>query len=233
MQEILAYAQGPIFRLCFIIMVLGFFQHIVFAVWGIIQMIFRARDRDNAYGKMILRVISWMFPIHRLHRNQPLTSYSSFIFHVGLIIVPLFLLDHINLWRSGIGFGWPGLSKSIADILTLTALASGAVLLGLRIFTLTTRQVSSFMDYFLLVLLLLIFSTGYIASRPYNPVPYATTMFFHAMAGNILMILAPFSKITHCILYPFVRVTSELAWKFPPEAGRDVEIQVHGEVKPI
>ncbi len=233
MNEWLEFARGPLFRFAFLIMVLGLARHLIVAAWGIGQMIYRARDRNNNYLRIIINTCSWLIPIHRLHRILPVTSIASFVFHAGLILIPLFLVEHINLWRSSIGFGWPGLPIIAADSLCLLTVAGGTVLLGIRFFNRNSRSISGFSDYFLLILIQAIFLTGFFASRPYNPIPYDVTMLIHVLSADILFVLIPFSKITHCVLFPLVRLTSELAWKFPPEAGRDVAVQVHGEVKSI
>jgi len=233
MHDMLQFARGPLFRLAFLVMALGLLRLVILALWGIGQMIYRARDRNNPYSKVVKTTLTWLIPIQRLHRSRPWLSYSSFLFHVGLIVTPIFLLDHIHLWRASIGLSWPGIPKTIADALTLLVLASGILLIGMRIFNPYTRRVSGFLDYFLVLLILLIFSTGFIASRPYNPIPYETSMLIHVLSADILLLLAPFTKIAHCVLFPLVRMTSELAWKFPPEAGKNATIQVHGEVKPI
>ncbi|MBN2326620.1 MAG: hypothetical protein JXR73_05650 [Candidatus Omnitrophica bacterium] len=233
MPDLYELARGPLFRLSFLIMALGLLRLFLLSLFGIVQMVRRARDKNNSYGKILLTTASWMLPVHRLHRHIPLISFSSFLFHAGVIVVPLFLLDHIYLWQASIGIAWPGISRSVADVLTLLTLITGTLLLGFRIFSRSIRQNSGFVDYFLLIVLLLIFATGYIASRPYNPIPYQTVMLIHLLSAEVFLVLTPFTKIAHCILFPLIRLTSELAWKFPPDAGRNVTIQVHGEVKSI
>lgn len=233
MPEYLEFVRGPLFRFAFLIMVLGLLRHVITALWGIGRMVYRARDTKNDYVGILRNTFIWLIPLTRLHKKLPVTGISSYIFHIGIILVPLFLVDHINLWRSSLGIGWPGIPKIIADLLCYGVFVSGTILLGIRIFNVTSRSVSRFMDYFLLILIQLIFVTGFLASRPYNPIPYNIMMFVHILSADVLFLLMPFSKIAHCVLFPFVRMTSELAWKFPPYAGRDATIQVHGEVKSI
>jgi hypothetical protein len=80
------------------------------------------------------------------------------------------------------------------------------------------------MDYLLLVLILDIFVSGFVAGRAWNPFPYDGLMLFHSLNGLLLLALIPFTKIAHCVLYPLIRLSGEIAWRFTPQGGsRTVE----------
>ena len=223
------FAKGPLFRLAFIIMVLGLIRHVLFAILGIIDAVRKAADKNVKYGKIIQETFSWIFPLHRLHRSRPFMSYVSFIFHIGVIIVPLLLLDHVHLLKESIGFGWPYVSRHVADMLTVLTILSCLILLFTRILSSTSRFLSGFMDYALLLILLGIFLTGFVASHPpFNNV-YYTIMLIHFLLADILFILVPFTKLSHCVLYPLIRVSSYVAWKFPPRAALEVAETIHGD----
>jgi nitrate reductase gamma subunit len=144
-------------------------------------------------------------------------------------VVPLFFLDHILLWRQGLNISWPSIPGIVANILSLVTIITGFYLLGNRIFHQDTRSISKPIDFLLLILILCIFITGLIASKPVNPMPYKTTMFIHIMCGNFLFILIPFTKLAHCLLFPFIRIASNIAWRFPARAGEEINKTLYDE----
>ncbi len=229
MDQMLEFVKGPVFKFSFILMILGLVRLAALTIWGMVRAVGRTNDKNVPYGKLIKETLSWLFPIKRISESRALFSIVSFIFHIGLIIVPLFFLDHILLWRSGAGVSWPNIPRVIADALTLATIASGLFLFGNRIFDRNTRFISKFLDYFLLLLILFIFITGFIASRPFNPLAYNTTMFIHVLCGNLIFILIPFTKLAHCLLFPIVRIASNIAWRFPARAGEKINKTLYGE----
>jgi hypothetical protein len=84
------------------------------------------------------------------------------------------------------------------------------------------------MDYILLLLLLSLFVSGYIAGRPWNPIPYDSLMLFHTLTGIVIIVLTPFTKIAHCVLFPLIRLASEMAWHLTPRGGTDVIQTLYG-----
>jgi nitrate reductase gamma subunit len=139
---------------------------------------------------------------------------------VGLIAVPVFLHGHIQLWKKGIGLSWPALPLIWADGLSYLVILTGVGLLLGRVVYSQSRSISRFQDFLLPLFILLSFITGVLASHPdWNPFPYQPTLLAHVLSGDFLFLLVPFSKLAHVILWPFRHLATELAWRFPPEAG--------------
>lgn len=229
MEQFFNFAKGPLFKFCFAVMVFGLLRSLVITLFGIGKSLKNANDKKVPYLLLLKETVYWLFPLKYTFSSRAFFSAISFLFHLGIVIVPIFLLDHILLWRSGIGFSWPHINKVIADILTLVSIGTGFILLLNRLFHSTTRYLSSFMDYILLLFLEIILITGYIASRPYNPIPYTFTMLIHVLGGNGILLLLPFTKLAHCVLYPFLRIASNIAWRFPPKAGEKINKALYGE----
>jgi nitrate reductase gamma subunit len=234
MDHWLDFAQGPLLRFALWVMFLGLARHVFLAAWGLGEAVRKAGDQAIPYRAVLRRTVSWMFPVLHLHRNRALNSFTSFTFHVGLILAPVFLADHIDLWRQGVGIGWPALPRPVADVLTLLTLAAGIVLLLYRIYAREARFISGALDYFLLGLLLIPFATGYVAWRSWNPFSYQAVMLIHVLSGVMIFLLIPFTKLAHCILFPLVRLCSEVAWHFPAGAGAKVVKTLSGtESRPV
>ncbi len=224
----LEIAEGPVFRFALVILVLGLGRLVIMSIWGMITAIRRAGDRKVPYAQIIKETLSWLIPIRRLHRTRPIFSYASFILHLGIILTGLFLGNHIAILEANVGVAWPALFRPILDGLTLAALVAVAYLLLYRIYVRSSRSLSKAMDYVLLLLILNIFISGYVAGRAWNPVPYDSLMLFHTINGIVLLILIPFTKIAHCVLYPLIRLGSEIAWHLTPHGGRDVVKTLYG-----
>jgi hypothetical protein len=70
--------------------------------------------------------------------------------------------------------------------------------------------------------------SGFIAGRAWNPIPYDGLMLFHTLNGIGLLLLIPFTKIAHCVLFPLIRLGTEVAWHFVPESGSKSVQTIHG-----
>lgn len=229
MDQMLEFAGGPFFKFSFAVLILGLIRLIILTTMGMVGALRKTNDKNVPYKKLIKETLQWLFPIKVITSSRALFSIVSFLFHIGLILVPLFFLDHILLWREGIGISWPSLPRIVADVLTLITIGGGLFLLGNRTFHRDTRFISKAIDYLLLCIILFIFISGFIASRPFNPIAYNTTMFIHIMCGNIVLILLPFTKLAHCLLFPILRIASNIAWRFPARAGEEINKTLYDE----
>lgn len=224
----LEIAKGPIFRFTLVILVLGLARLVFLSLWGMLIALRQAGDRNISYTQIVKETLSWLVPIHRLHRTRPIFSYASFVLHLGIIFAGLFLSNHIAILKSNLAISWPAIHRPILDILTLAAIVAVVYLLLFRIYVRNSRYMSNAIDYLLLLLILNIFVSGYVAGRAWNPVSYNTLMLFHTLNGVVLLLLIPFTKIAHCVLYPLIRLASEIAWHLTPQGGSDVVRTLHG-----
>jgi nitrate reductase gamma subunit len=161
-------------------------------------------------------------------------SFTSMLFHVCIIVTPIFLGAHIMLWQRGLGISWPAIGSSLADYLTLIGIAAGIALFADRLFARASRALSRPQDFLLPVLLVVPLASGYLAMHPgINPFGYDGTMFVHVMSGNLIFLLVPFSKMSHMALFPGTQLVSDLGWHLPPGAGQQVALALGKENEPI
>lgn len=223
----LAFLKGPLLTFVVLILVLGLIRHVVLSVWALIEAIRRAGDRNIPYASVLLNTAIWMFPATRLHRVLPVFSYASFFFHLGVILSAVFLREHIDL-LGPLGLSWPSIPRPYVDWFALLAFAGLIILLGYRIYVRQSRAESGFADYGILVLLIATVGMGYLGGQNWNVIPYNVTMVFHVSAGAAILVLVPFTKIAHCVLYPLVRFSSEIGWHLTQEGGYDVVRTLYG-----
>lgn len=158
-----------------------------------------------------------------------LFSVVSYVFHVGVLIVPVLLAEHIALWEALLGVNLPSISNRSAELLTLCTILCGTVLLGIRTFSRAARANSRRSDYLLLLAVLLPFVSGYLAMHPqYNPFPWQIMMLIHLLSADLLFLLVPFTKLSHVVLFFFDRI-SALHWQLRPGAGDKIAEALFGE----
>jgi len=235
MDTLIEFGRGPLFRFAVALAVLGLIRLAVLSLWGMRQILRRAGDkRPLDLGAIVQRTFVNLNPVRYFRGNRGLYSAVSTLFHVGLILVPIFLAGHIRLWRRGVGIGWPALPASLADALTILTLVTGALLLVGRAWYVASREMSRVQDWLLPLLIAFEFLSGYLLAHPAsNPLDLQLVTFLHVGVGDLLLIVTPFTKIAHCALLPFSQLVSEMAWRFVPGAGHEVVKTLGKEGQPI
>jgi nitrate reductase gamma subunit len=221
-------AKGPAFLCVLTLLSFGLIRLVFLTTWDILAAIRHAGDGRLPYRQIALQTVLWLLPFNKLHRNRAGYSFASFSLHVSLIIVSLFLRNHLNILQANIGLSWAAVSKPILDALTLVGILGISVLLLYRLYVTSSRRLSKTVDYLLLLIILNIFISGFVAGRPWNPIPYNSLMLFHTLNGMVLLLVIPFTKIAHCVLFPFIRLGTEAAWHFVPQGGSQSVQSLHG-----
>jgi nitrate reductase gamma subunit len=202
-------------------------------IWGIIKALIKAGDKNIPWKNTLGASLSWMFPIKKL-KERIWYSLASILFHIGLILVPIFLIEHVALWRRGIGISWPTIGQSLADGLTLITITMIIALFIGRIINHTARSLSRGQDFVLLILISLPFISGYMASHPaLNPFNYYATMLVHVLSADLIMCLIPFTKLCHGIIIPLTQIVAEVGWHFPPNTGTQVRLTLGKEIDSV
>jgi nitrate reductase gamma subunit len=233
-EQMLEFARGPLFRITFVLMVLGLARLVGLTLYNILRTYAWAGDKRLLWPVIRQRTLWALFPFLRLHRTRTVYGVISVVFHAGLIIVPIFLFAHVILWKNGLGIAWPTLPSIVADVLTvLTVIASIALFVG-RVSSPLSRTLGRAPDYAWPWLLALPFASGFLAAHPaWCPVPYDVMLLIHILSAELIFVLIPFSKIAHCVLIPFSQLVSDMGWHFPASAGRDVAQALGKESAPV
>ncbi len=92
MESWLDAAKGPLFRLCFAIMILGLIRIFLLDIWGAYKAYRKAGDKTMPWKLIISRGMEWIFPVKRVAHNRPFYSVISILFHVGLVISSTFFI---------------------------------------------------------------------------------------------------------------------------------------------
>jgi nitrate reductase gamma subunit len=222
-------ARGPLFRLSLAVCVLGLLYHVGVAAYSLRRAWQRAGDRLLPLPAIGRATLDWVAP-RRLLKARPLYSIASFAFHVGVIVVPLFLAGHVILWQQDLPLRWPRLPSVLADILTLVALSALSAILLARVLTKESRSLTRPQDAAVLVLLGAVLLAGFLAAHPsIAPFDARALLLVHVLLGDLVLVLTPLTKIVHCILFPVMQLAGEIGWHFPAESGRHVAVALGKE----
>ncbi|MEW5923219.1 MAG: hypothetical protein AB1746_04455 [Candidatus Zixiibacteriota bacterium] len=234
MDSMLAFARGPLFRFSLAIMLLGLARILILDLWSAFEAYRRAGDRILPWRVMIGRSLGWLVPIKRVFSNRPIYSIFSILFHIGLIIVPIFLFAHIELWKSAVGISWPALPYKWALWLTVTTIICALALLIGRTISRTSSFLSRKQDFLWPVILLIPFVTGFFCAHVnISPAVYRLLMLIHVFSADLIFLLIPFTKIAHCVIMPLSQFIATLAWKFPPDTDEKICVTLNKKGDPV
>jgi nitrate reductase gamma subunit len=121
------------------------------------------------------------------------------VFHVFLILTPILLLGHNILLDQSWGVSLWSLPESVTDILTLAFLVCVAFFLGRRLFLARVRVITTAYDYLILLIAAAPFLTGYLAYHQWFN--YHAVMTLHILAGEVMLITIPFTKLGHMLFF--------------------------------
>jgi nitrate reductase gamma subunit len=233
MDAWLEFARGPLFRFSLAVMVLGMLRNVIATVWGVERARRLTSDGTLPWRRVAVQTLDWLVPVRHLgHRFW--YSALSILFHVGLIVTPVFLAAHVRLVERYLGLSWATLPTGVADVLTFATVVIAIVMLLVRVGQRASRVISRVQDVLLPLLLIVPFVTGYLAAHPHtNPFAYNPTMLVHVLSGNVLLLLVPFTKLSHMLLMPLARLPHELAWRFPDGYPEAVARQIGREGRAI
>jgi len=134
-----------------------------------------------------------------LWRTDPLMMGVTWVFHVFLVGIPIFLLGHNILldqsWRLSL---W-SLPESVTDLFSLVVLACIIFFLGRRLFVTRVRVITTVYDYVVLLIAAVPFLTGYLAYHQWFD--YDTVITLHILAGEVMLIAIPFTKLGHMLYF--------------------------------
>ncbi len=234
MESWIEFARGPLFRLCFAIMLLGLIRIFFLDIRGIYKAYRKAGDKNMPWKLIVSRSLEWLFPLKRIGRARPVYSTLSILFHIGLLIVPLFLFAHVKLWEQSTGISWPALPYTLALALTVSTIVFGIALLIGRTFNKSSSFLSRKQDYLWPVLLVIPFISGFICAHiNMGPGGYKFFMLTHILSADLIFVLIPFTKIAHCVLMPLSQIVCTVAWKFPPNTDEDISKTLNKEGAPV
>lgn len=227
----LGLARGPLLKLALLAMILGLARHFLLQLWELSWSYRKAGDTFIQWRLVLGRNLMWLLPWRYLRRHERvLYNFTSFLFHIGVILVPLGLAGHVAIWKQELGVSWPVLPSTAADIITIVTILALVGLLAGRAANSASRQLSRSEDWLLPVCCLLPFVSGLLVAHPESS-PFAAQQVYlvHLLSAELLLVLVPFSKLAHMVLFWSSQTSTELGWRFVPGAGHQVRVTLGKE----
>ncbi len=195
--------RGPLVWIAFIIFIVGS----IYRVYSFINLVKKDKTIMPFISlKYTLRsLFHWLIPFNSVNwRRRPVITIATFLFHIGLVFTPIFLLSHNILWRESWGITWWTLPEELADIMTLIVILCSVFLFLRRILAPEVKFVTSNSDYLLLFISFAPFMTGFLAYHQLLLV-HKTMVILHILFGEIMLIAIPFTRLVHMFYFFLTR----------------------------
>jgi nitrate reductase gamma subunit len=131
--------------------------------------------------------------------THPVMTIVTYLFHVCLFLVPILLLAHSILFYESWGLSTWTFSESTTNILTLVFLACCAFFLLRRLIIRKVRALTTAYDYLILAIVVAPFLSGFLAYQQWFD--YRTMLIAHILAGEVMLIVMPFTKLGHMLFF--------------------------------
>ncbi len=179
-------------------------------IYRVVLFIYLAKKRDHevlTYFNIpyaMRSVFAWSVPFYaRSWRKAPLFTILTYLFHISIFLVPLFLSAHIIMLQLSWHISYPWIPDHLANIFTLLGIICCALLALRRVLDRGIRYITTASDWYVLGLTFLVLLSGFVS---YNQLlNYRLSIILHVFLGELLLVSIPFTKLSHMIISPFLR----------------------------
>jgi len=156
-----------------------------------------AKLRSSGIGAGFRTIITRSIPAdHNTLKRSLFMVVAGYAFHIGLFVVLFLLTPHILLIQSLTGLSWPGLPTPLVDLFAVIAMVALLALLWRRLTHPVLKFLSTGGDYLVWTLSFVPLLTGYMAYH-HLFFPYTMLLALHILSVELLLVLFPFTKLTH------------------------------------
>jgi nitrate reductase gamma subunit len=197
------FVRGPLVWIAFFVFIGG-------SIYRIRQMVLLAKKekvvKPYMSFKLSLRsILHWIFPFASINwQRRWFITTITFIFHIGIVILPIFLLAHNVLIYESWGISWWTVSEGLADIWTIMVIGSCIFFFLRRIFAPEVRFVTYADDYLILAIAFLPFISGFLAYHQWL-LPHKIMVILHMVFGSLMLIAIPFTRLGHMLYFFLTR----------------------------
>lgn len=203
MHAIYEFVSGPLAWVAFVVFIAGSFYRLIDMIRLVVKkerFIFSYMSWKYSFRSML----KWIIPFgSEGWKHNPSLTIVTFVFHICLLVVPIFLLSHIILWDESWNVSWWSLPDSLADVMCVVVIASCIFFLIRRITSPEVQYVTSYSDYVILAIVAAPFITGFLAYHQWFE--YQLFVILHILSGEIMLMVIPFTRLSHMLYSPFTR----------------------------
>jgi nitrate reductase gamma subunit len=203
MHDIYNFVSGPLAWAAFII----FFGGLLYRLVNMLMLVNQKEKFIFSYMSLkysLRSIFRWITPFATTNwRRHPVLTIVTFAFHISLLAAPIFLLSHNVLWDLAWDIRWWSLPNVVADVMTVIVIIGCIYFLVRRLTLPEVQYVTSASDFVILAIVAAPFVTGFIAYHQWFAYSYVAIA--HIVAGEIMLIAIPFTRLSHMILWPLTR----------------------------
>ena len=198
-----SFVRGPLVWIAFLVFIGG-------SIFKIRELLLLSKKEKVVYPYMSLKftlrsLLHWFVPFASANwRRRPVITIVTFLFHIGLVLLPLFLLAHNILIYESWRISWWTVPEGLADIMTMIVIGCCGFFFLRRIFAPEVRFVTFADDYLILAIVFLPFITGFLAYHQLL-LPHKTMVILHMLFGEIMLIAIPFTRLGHMLYFFLTR----------------------------
>jgi hypothetical protein len=203
-----AFVTGPLAWLSFGIFFVGILVRIVTYIrglnWQMDRVAYRAFPAAGIRGA-VRSVFYWLLPFGtHSWRFYPFFTVLVFVFHICLLVTPVFLLGHNLLLQERWGFALWTLPEAVTDGMTVALLVAAVFILLRRIALPEVRILTKAYDLLLWAIAVAPFVTGFCTYHQVGG--YDAWLIAHILSGELMLVAIPLTKLSHFILFFLSRI---------------------------
>ena len=207
-MDFFSFAEGPLLWIAFLTFIIGSLLRVAMFLY-VSQKMDKIIYQHFKWKYVLATFGRWLMPLNKDVTKNPVFVTLTYIFHICLIVVPIWFSGHITLWEeSRFEWSWTPIPDGLADWMTLIFMAIALFFFLRRLISADIRLLSSISDYLLLVVTALPFITGYFLTHgTVDSIAFLgdNIQLIHILSGELMLILIPFTKLSHFILFFFSR----------------------------
>jgi len=151
-----------------------------------------------SFSHALNSILHWAIPFMSVNsRKNPGLTIVGFVFHLFLLILPLFVLGHVVMIEDSFGLSWPTLPDGLADGMTFVVVAACIYFAVRRMSVPEVKYVTSASDYGILILAAAPFVTGILAYHQVGGGQFMTIL--HILSGEAMLVAIPFTRLSHML----------------------------------
>ena len=188
-----SFTEGSLLWVIFLIFSIAVIARFSFFIAAVIR---SSKDKEAKIGYDLAIIGRFFGPFHMGIAKRPIYALLRYIFHICLVVVPVWLGGHVVLWsESRLEWDWLSLPDTWADGMTLVLLALAVYFFARRIFSRDVRSNSFPRDFLIIFFTALPFITGYFLTHGnVDQVAFLGDHIrtFHVLSGEAMILMAAF-----------------------------------------
>lgn len=203
MNALYQFVSGPLVWVSFALFIGG-------SAWRLYSMAVLARKKDVyvyeyfSLPHALRSMLHWIVPfMNESSKKNPALTIVAFVFHLFLLIAPLFVIGHVAMLDTAFGISWPTLPDGVADAMSFVVVGACVFFVVRRLTVPEVAYVTSASDYAIVALAAAPFLTGILAYHQIGGAQLMTIL--HILSGEAMLVAIPFTRLSHMIYAPLTR----------------------------